>query len=259
MGSARLGSGILIARLDDGTWSAPSAIALAGLGGGGQVGFELADFVFILRDEGAVRAFSQSGTFTLGGNISLAFGPIGRIAEGAEAAGSKGAGGIYAYSTTRGLFGGVSLEGSVLVERSGANRKLYGGDVTAHQLLSGAIQPPPEADPLMEILNSHMFSPESSQESPAETSGEPEHPSEPPPELPSQPPSLPALDFSQELPSQRPSEPSQRIPSQNPSEAPPELALEPPARPPPEPPSPHTVPQNTSASDPEQPPEARAH
>lgn len=158
MGSARFGSGVVVARLSDGTWSAPSAIATAGAGFGGQIGFELTDFVFILNDAAAVRNFSQVGSITLGGNVSIAAGPVGRNAEAAGAASTKGVAGVFSYSKTKGLFAGVSLEGSVLVERRDANEKLYNGKITARQLLEGAIRPPPAADPLMTVLNSRVFS-----------------------------------------------------------------------------------------------------
>lgn len=158
LGSARFGSGIVVARLSDGSWSAPSAIATAGAGFGGQIGFELTDFVFILNDASAVRTFSQVGTLTLGGNVSLAAGPVGRNAEAAGAASSKGVAAVFSYSKTKGLFAGVSLEGSMLVERKDANEKLYNSRISASQLLTGAIRPPPASEPLMRILNSRAFS-----------------------------------------------------------------------------------------------------
>ena len=158
MGSARFGSGIIVARLADGSWSAPSAVGTAGGGFGGQIGFELTDFVFILNDYAAVRTFSQQASITLGGNVSIAAGPVGRNAEAAGAASLKGVAGVFSYSKTKGLFAGVSLEGSVLIERRDANEKLYNGKITARQLLEGAIPPPPAAEPLMRVLNSRVFS-----------------------------------------------------------------------------------------------------
>jgi lipid-binding SYLF domain-containing protein len=157
LGSARMGSGIIVARLADGSWSAPSAIATAGAGIGGQIGFELTDFVFILNDAAAVRTMSQAGSITLGGNVSIAAGPVGRNAEAAGAASMSGVAGIFSYSKTKGLFAGVSLEGSVLVERRDANQKMYGSRVTARQLLEGNVRPPAAADPLMSVLNSRVF------------------------------------------------------------------------------------------------------
>jgi lipid-binding SYLF domain-containing protein len=158
LGSARFGSGLIIARLPDATWSAPSAIATVGGGFGGQIGVEITDFVFILNDASAVRTFSQAGSVTLGGNVSIAAGPVGRNAEAAGAASLKGVAGIFAYSKTKGLFAGVSLEGSVLVERKDANEKLYNRRISASQLLTGSVPAPIEAEPLMRILNSRVFS-----------------------------------------------------------------------------------------------------
>ncbi|KAF7719866.1 SH3 domain-containing protein [Penicillium ucsense] len=157
IGSGRFGSGIVVARLADGSWSAPSAIVTAGAGVGGQIGFELTDFVFILNDASAVRAFSQFGTLTLGGNVSLAAGPVGRNAEAAGAASTKGVAAVFSYSKTKGLFAGVSLEGSMLVERKDANEKMYQSRVSAAQLLSGSVRPPPSTDALMRVLNSRAF------------------------------------------------------------------------------------------------------
>jgi len=157
LGSARFGSGLVVARLADGTWSAPSAIATGGAGFGGQIGFELTDFVFILNDASAVRTFSQQGSLTLGGNISVAAGPVGRNAEAAGAASLKGVAGVFSYSKTKGLFAGVSIEGSASIERRDANEKLYGTRVTARQLLEGGVRAPAEADALMSVLNSRVF------------------------------------------------------------------------------------------------------
>ncbi|KAF4122820.1 SH3 domain-containing YSC84-like protein 1 [Geosmithia morbida] len=158
LGSGRFGSGLVVARLPDGSWSAPSAIATVGGGFGGQIGFELTDFVFILNDHNAVKTFAQAGSLTLGGNVSLAAGPVGRSAEAAGAASLRSIAGIFSYSKTKGLFAGVSLEGSGIIERRDANEKLYGTRYTAQQLLAGSVQAPPQAQPLMNVLNSRVFS-----------------------------------------------------------------------------------------------------
>lgn len=75
--SGKAGSGLVIARLPDGSWSAPSCIATGGVGWGLQVGADITDFVVVLNSEDAVRAFSMGGNVTIGGNISAAAGPIG--------------------------------------------------------------------------------------------------------------------------------------------------------------------------------------
>lgn len=156
--SGRAGSGVVVARLPDGTWSAPSAIATAGAGVGGQVGAELTDFVFILNTDAAVESFAQYGSVTLGGNVSVAAGPLGRNAEVAGNASVKNVAAIFAYSKTKGLFAGVSLEGSAIVERREENRKFYGDMCKARYILSGRVAPPPACEPLMRILDSRAFS-----------------------------------------------------------------------------------------------------
>ena len=104
-----------------------------------------------------MRTFSQAGSLTLGGNVSIAAGPVGRNAEAAGAASLKSVAGVFSYSKTKGLFAGVSLEGSVLIERRDANEKLYNSRITARQLLEGGVRPPPAAEPLMRVLNSRVF------------------------------------------------------------------------------------------------------
>lgn len=155
--SGRAGSGVIVARLKDGTWSAPSAIGMAGAGAGGMVGIELTDFVFILNSPEAVRSFSEFGTVTLGGNVSVSAGPLGRNAEAAASASAGGISAVFAYSKSKGLFAGVSLEGSVIIERREANRKFYGDSCTTKMILSGRIRPPPGADPLFRVLESRAF------------------------------------------------------------------------------------------------------
>ncbi|KAJ7102318.1 hypothetical protein B0H15DRAFT_324987 [Mycena belliarum] len=152
--SARAGTGIVIARLADGSWSSPSAIGTAGLGFGGQLGAEMTDFLIVLNSRSAVKSFMASGSLTLGGNMSLALGPLGRNGEALGSLNTSGkVAAMYSYSKTRGLFGGLSVEGSVIVERQDANVQAYGSQVTAKLLLGGAIDPPPWAAPLIKTLD----------------------------------------------------------------------------------------------------------
>ncbi|CCH42540.1 hypothetical protein BN7_2084 [Wickerhamomyces ciferrii] len=155
--SGRAGSGVIMARLPDGSWSPPSAIVTAGAGVGGQIGAELTDFVFILNTKEAVNSFSQAGSITLGGNISVAAGPLGRNAEAGGTASLKGAAAIFSYSKTKGLFAGVSLEGSAIVERREANRKFYGNNCKARQILAGRVEPPAACEALFRVLESKAF------------------------------------------------------------------------------------------------------
>ncbi|EGD80924.1 Sh3yl1-prov protein [Salpingoeca rosetta] len=147
----RAGSGLIIARLPNGEWSAPSAVALGGMGGGLEIGGEITNFVIVLNTKSAVTAFSKGGNVTIGGNMSVAAGPMGRNIEADVSIRSPAA--IYTYSRTRGLFIGMSIEGSVLMERKGANRKIYGQDVRAKSLLTGVYPPPQEAANLYRALS----------------------------------------------------------------------------------------------------------
>ncbi|XP_066496412.1 SH3 domain-containing YSC84-like protein 1 isoform X2 [Tiliqua scincoides] len=150
--TARGGSGIVLARLPDGRWSAPSAIGIAGLGGGFEIGIEVSDLVIILNHERAVEAFAKGGNLTLGGNCTVAIGPLGRNLEGDVALRSSAA--VFTYCRSRGLFAGVSLEGSCLIERKETNSKFYGWDIRASAILFGDIPPPIQAQDLYDVLES---------------------------------------------------------------------------------------------------------
>ncbi|KXN81111.1 hypothetical protein AN958_06065 [Leucoagaricus sp. SymC.cos] len=168
--SARAGSGVVIAKMDNGSniyqeWSAPSAIGTAGVGFGGQAGAEVTDFLVVLNtraksDIRLKRSFMAAGSLTLGGNLSIALGPLGR---NGEAIGSVSTGGkvaaMYSYSKTRGLFGGISIEGSVIVERQDANAQAYKSPVTVKMLLGGAVDPSPWAEGLIKTLENRTGMP----------------------------------------------------------------------------------------------------
>jgi lipid-binding SYLF domain-containing protein len=85
--SLQAGSGIIISRLPDGTWSAPSAIGVYGLGVGMQFGLEVADYMFILQTQEGVEHFQRGGNFALGGNIGISVAHCGREAYGAASLG----------------------------------------------------------------------------------------------------------------------------------------------------------------------------
>ncbi|XP_058538343.1 SH3 domain-containing YSC84-like protein 1 isoform X1 [Neofelis nebulosa] len=150
--TARGGSGVVLARLPDGKWSAPSAIGIAGLGGGFEIGIEVSDLVIILNYDRAVEAFAKGGNLTLGGNFTVAVGPLGRNLEGNVALRSSAA--VFTYCKSRGLFAGVSLEGSCLIERKETNRKFYCQDIRAYDILFGDMPRPAQAEDLYEILDS---------------------------------------------------------------------------------------------------------
>jgi SH3 domain-containing YSC84-like protein 1 len=101
-----------------------------------------------LNTHSAVDAFSRGGNITLGGDLSVAAGPVGRSVE----AGITPFAAIYSYSRSQGLFAGVSLEGTVIATRNKANRRFYEKNVTTRELLSGKVPPPESANQLYQLL-----------------------------------------------------------------------------------------------------------
>lgn len=150
--SGRVGTGLVIIKTPNG-WSAPSAINTGGGGLGFQIGAQVTDFVIILNTEEAIDAFSQGGNVTLGGNLSVSAGPVGRTAEADVAPIAA----VYTYSKSKGIFAGVSLEGTILVEKKKTNKAFYGRDIRAHEILSEEA-PPVEAAPLYQELESYGVS-----------------------------------------------------------------------------------------------------
>jgi lipid-binding SYLF domain-containing protein len=148
IGSGRGGKGIVIARTDKG-WSGPSAIGMGGMGFGFQAGAQVSEVVIVLNTPEAVELFSQDGNFTLGGNLSLTLGPVGRDAEtrvGLQAV-------MYSYSRSAGLFGGLSVEGTVIGTRNDDNEAYYGEPVRAQDILAGRVAAPAGAKKLQQVLS----------------------------------------------------------------------------------------------------------
>ena len=150
--SGRGGTGIVVSRTGKG-WSGPSAIGTGGAGFGFQIGGEVTEFVMILNTDAAVQAFSRDVNVTLGGDISVAAGPIGRTASAAVTPVAA----IYTYSRSQGLFAGISLEGTVIGTRNDANAEYYGRQVTPEEILSRKVPPPSGATRLVQVLTSRVF------------------------------------------------------------------------------------------------------
>ncbi|WFC93432.1 hypothetical protein MBRA1_000052 [Malassezia brasiliensis] len=148
--SARAGTGVVLAKLPNGEWSAPTAIGIGGLGGGFNAGAEMVDFLIVLNSRAAVRTFMSSGSLQLGGNLALAVGPLGRSGEASAALNAEmKMSAMFSYSMSRGLYGGVTIEGTVLLDRPDANRKTYGEQLSAQEILTGHVEPPQFAMPLV--------------------------------------------------------------------------------------------------------------
>ncbi|KAL9224174.1 hypothetical protein vseg_000236 [Gypsophila vaccaria] len=149
----KMGTGLVVARRMDGTWSAPSAIASVGLGWGAQIGGELTDFIIVLHNSKAVKTFCSCMHFSLGAGCSVAAGPIGRVLEADLRAGDRGSGLCYSYSCSKGAFVGVSLEGNVVTTRMDTNLRFYGDPyLTTTDILLGTVDRPRAGEPLYGAL-----------------------------------------------------------------------------------------------------------
>lgn len=145
----KVGTGLVVARRSDGSWSAPSAILSFGLGWGAQVGGELTDFIIVLHNTKAVKAFCSRLHISLGAGCSAAAGPVGRAFEADVRAGDRGSGMCYTYSCSKGAFVGVSLEGNIVASRMDTNQCFYGDPyLSMNDILLGTVERPKAAEPL---------------------------------------------------------------------------------------------------------------
>jgi lipid-binding SYLF domain-containing protein len=131
---AKYGKGVIACRTNagDGPWSAPSMIQLAGGSFGLQIGAQAVDVVLVIMNLSGLESMLDS-QFTLGGDASIAAGPVGRSA-GAETDAWMTAK-ILAYSRSRGLFGGLIVTGGTLRPDNDANHVLYGKDIVPREIL----------------------------------------------------------------------------------------------------------------------------
>ena len=131
------GRGVMVCRGGQhytGKWGAPALYALEGVSIGFQLGGQATDFVLlVMNPKGATSLLSSK--VKLGADASAAAGPKGRTAEGATDIVMNAE--ILSYSRNKGLFAGVSLEGSTLRSDGGANEKLYGHKLTAKEIIRG--------------------------------------------------------------------------------------------------------------------------
>jgi lipid-binding SYLF domain-containing protein len=134
-----------------GPWGAPTMMALEGGSFGLQLGGQATDFVLLLMNPRSAANILVSKV-KLGGDASAAAGPVGRTASAETDATMRAE--ILSYSRARGLFAGVSLEGSTLRADNDANKSLYGKEVSAEDIVfKGAVPAPPSAELLLATLN----------------------------------------------------------------------------------------------------------
>jgi lipid-binding SYLF domain-containing protein len=148
------GRGAMSCRQGDdfkGPWGAPTMMALEGGSFGFQIGGEATDFVLLVMNERGARGILASKV-KLGGDASVAAGPVGRDASADSDATLRAE--ILSYSRARGLFAGVSLEGSTIRPDNGDNRRVYGRKIPAKEIvLSGTVAVPSAAEQLISTLD----------------------------------------------------------------------------------------------------------
>ena len=139
------GSGVMLVRNDDEYWSYPAFYTMGSITFGLQIGGEISEVALVIMSK-AARDSMLSNDFRLGGDISVAAGPVG---AGAKAQLSD----VLAFSRTKGgLYGGLNLEGALFTTREDWNRAYYGEDVRAIDILVSGTAGNPGADPLRQVI-----------------------------------------------------------------------------------------------------------
>jgi lipid-binding SYLF domain-containing protein len=149
---AQYGKGVMTCRSGadfKGNWGAPIMMHSSGGSFGLQAGGEATDFVIlVMNDEGARTV--MKGKAKLGADASVAAGPVGRDAEASTSGNIQAQ--MLSYSRSKGVFGGLSLNGTSLGPDDGDNEKLYGKKVSGRDIFSGGVQAPPSAEALLSEL-----------------------------------------------------------------------------------------------------------
>jgi lipid-binding SYLF domain-containing protein len=144
------GKGLMSQRREDGSWSPPAYVEIGGGNFGFQIGVQATDVVLVFTDETGVKGLLK-GKVKLGADASATAGPVGRKAEvGTDILLRSG---VFSYSRSKGLFAGVSLDGSVIRIDDSANWKVYGKELTAEQILLGnQVRTNSTVDPFVKTL-----------------------------------------------------------------------------------------------------------
>src|SRR5713226_2145215 len=150
------GRGVMVCRTGEhftGLWGAPAMYALEGGNIGFQLGGQATDFVLLVMNPRGAESLMGSKV-KLGADAAAAAGPKGRTAEGATDVVMRAE--ILSYSRSRGLFAGISLEGSTLRPDNRANEKLYGTKLTVKEIIrQGKVGVPASGQELVSLLNKH--------------------------------------------------------------------------------------------------------
>src|ERR1700683_4427722 len=148
---ANYGRGLAICRTATG-WSAPLYLAVEGGSFGYQAGGSSTDLVLLFMNDHALHSL-LSDKFKLGGDASVAAGPVGRDATASTDL--KLTAEILSYSRSKGIFAGVSLDGTVVQADKSGDKAMYGVEVTRHDVLDGTVHAPESVLPLLQVLGKY--------------------------------------------------------------------------------------------------------
>ncbi len=127
------GEGVVLLRKPNGKWSGPAFMGINGASIGFQIGVQSVGLVLVITNEQGLRAFTGGNSFKLGADVAIAAGPVGRDASAATDGRAKAS--IYSYSISKGLFAGISIDGSVINQNRDANKAYWGRDISAANAL----------------------------------------------------------------------------------------------------------------------------
>jgi SH3 domain-containing YSC84-like protein 1 len=130
----RYGKGVVVRRMANGRWGAPAFVSIGGGSFGAQIGVTATDLVLVFLDPASAKSLEKGTSLKLGAEAGVAAGPIGRSGEAGVTHDLKS--GILAYSRSKGLFAGVSLDGAVLDMDGDTNRDVYGASAETSTILS---------------------------------------------------------------------------------------------------------------------------
>jgi SH3 domain-containing YSC84-like protein 1 len=148
---AKYGRGFAVCRRTGGQgWTAPAGIRIEGGSFGFQIGGTEQDAVLLVMNERGMKHLASS-KFTLGGDATVAAGPVGRAATAQTDASMRAE--MLSYSRARGIFAGIVLDGATLRPDDSANRDLYDRKMDNRTILTGGVTTPPKAAKLESLLN----------------------------------------------------------------------------------------------------------
>src|SRR5581483_4589369 len=147
--SGKSGPGYASCRTVGGGWSAPAGMRIEGGGVGFPAGGSATDVVMLVMSKKGINGILSS-KFTLGGEAGVAAGPVGREATAQTDASMRAD--ILSWSRSRGVFGGISLQGATLRPDEDADKALYGQKVNSKDILTGQEKNPVSPDPFTKEL-----------------------------------------------------------------------------------------------------------